>query len=166
MTTPNETPPREFWTPRRIAKFESKIATEPMCGCWLWLGDFNQYGRIQVDRTNWLAHRAAWTIYRCDIPRRMYVLHRCDTPACVNPAHLFLGTNDDNVADRVMKGRTKYVTRHGDAHPLRKLSSSDVIAIRMRHQNGERGCDLSAEYGVRKSTISDIVNNKMWRSIA
>jgi hypothetical protein len=85
--------------------------------CWLWTGCTNgKYGRIgdgKSSRTK-LAHRASYEMHFGPIPKGLWVLHRCDTPACVNPDHLFLGTRADNMKDAHEKGRIdlSYVARH------------------------------------------------------
>ena len=91
-----------------IERFLAKV--EKTNTCWLWCGAVNYkgYGVIGLGTRkdgNALSHRAAWMIYKGSIPSGMDVLHRCDTPACVNPDHLFLGTQQDNMKDRDTKGR-------------------------------------------------------------
>lgn len=90
-------------------RFFAKVM-QPAYGsaCWTWIGgkDNHNYGVFQVavgdiDR----AHRAAWRLFRGEIPDGLWVLHKCDSPSCVNPDHLFIGTNADNVADKMRKGR-------------------------------------------------------------
>jgi hypothetical protein len=91
-------------------RFEEKIHIEPNCGCWLWTAGVCKkgYGTFELPRHTGSigAHRLSWQLHRGPIPEGMHVLHRCDIPSCVNPAHLWLGTNADNVADRVKKRRT------------------------------------------------------------
>lgn len=75
-------------------------------GCILWIkGLQHKYGSLRIGNKSWRAHRYSWTIHNGDIPNGMYVLHRCDTPACVNPEHLFLGTHSENMQDKISKGR-------------------------------------------------------------
>ena len=76
-------------------------------GCWIWLGycDRNGYGDIKVEYKSWRAHRFSWVLHGGDIPEGQYVLHKCDEPSCVNPDHLFVGTQDDNIQDMIKKGR-------------------------------------------------------------
>jgi hypothetical protein len=77
-------------------------------GCWLWVGkrDHNGYGRFTVERKTWAAHRYSWLLHRGEDPGRAVVRHLvCDNPPCVNPAHLAIGTQQDNIKDMHAKGR-------------------------------------------------------------
>jgi hypothetical protein len=78
-------------------------------GCWLWQGyrDRDGYGHHHYNGRRWRAHRLAWTLARGPIPGGLYVCHRCDNPPCVNPAHLELGTQKENIGDCLAKGRFK-----------------------------------------------------------
>lgn len=79
----------------------------PEAGCWIWTGTVNErgYGRVYSGGRMWIAHRLSWTQVNGPIPAHMFVCHRCDTPSCVNPDHLFLGSPRDNVIDMAAKGR-------------------------------------------------------------
>ncbi len=89
--------------------FDEWYTAEPNTGCWLWTGSRNQKGygwsRIQGISTR-MAHRISWLLHRGDIPEGVLVCHKCDTPSCVNPDHLFLGTQKDNLLDMSRKGRS------------------------------------------------------------
>lgn len=102
-----------------IAKFEDSYIPEPNSGCWLWLGPFfmrGDYGCFSCGRRTMVrAHRLAYEIY-CDAPGDEHVLHTCDMPSCVNPDHLFLGSQADNMRDKAMKGRQL----EGEANPAYK----------------------------------------------
>lgn len=151
-------------------RFMGKASPEPMSGCWLWTGApvdrKSEYGRFAFAGTQERAHRVSWFMHHGPIPSGLHVLHRCDNPACVNPDHLFLGTNEDNVADRVAKGRSGWQARKGEAHPMRKLTEQQVRSIRRRCARGERGSDLAREYGLNRATVSEIVSRRKWRHVA
>lgn len=89
-------------------RFWSKVDRGDGSGCWLWTADLNRtgYGRINVNRRVWLAHRLSFVINVGPVPAKLFVLHACDTPACVRPDHLWLGTQADNMRDAATKGRT------------------------------------------------------------
>jgi len=124
------------------------------CGCWLWTGyrDKDGYGTITIDGRPIRAHRLAYEINKGEIPRKTLVCHSCDTPSCVNPDHLFLGTPKRNTGDMMSKWR------HGRA----KLSRDQVVEIR---RSSDSLSILSERYGVSSQHISHIRRNKSWVDI-
>lgn len=105
---------RRFWS--QVEKTET---------CWLWIGNRHAigYGRCGVDGTHAAAHRVAWELTNGPIPDGMFCLHTCDVRACVRPAHLFLGTQADNMQDMVAKGRAPWLAQPSRRHPTRPLPS-------------------------------------------
>lgn len=157
--------------PGLISRFEALVSPEPMSGCWLWTGapgdgkPNGQYGRFRVRGRQLKAHRVAWLLFRGDIPDGQQVLHQCDNPVCVRPDHLFLGTNADNVADRVRKGRSGNEPHPGESHPMAKLTAEMVRVIRGLRKDGLGVHRLAQRFNVTPGHISEIINRKRWASV-
>jgi hypothetical protein len=156
---PKNRKPRKYPSPAE--RLENGSMPVPFSGCHIWLGHTNKkgYGRLSLNRRLVLTHRLAWETYRGPIPSGLMVLHECDIPCCINPNHLFLGTNDDNVADRVKKGRGQNLT--GESNPNAKLSSADVAVILASSLNGAQ---LAHQYGVSRTCINLMRQGKTWQS--
>lgn len=107
------------------------------------------------------AHRVAYEFHCGPIPDGMRVLHRCDNPPCINPDHLFLGTQAENVADMISKGRK--VVLQGEGHGSAKLTKADVLAIRAARGSSSR--QLAVQYGVHSSQICRVRAGKKWGSV-
>jgi len=130
-------------------------------GCHIWTGsvDRKNYGKLYVDGNLVGAHRVAYQLtHGWSLTSRECVCHQCDNPRCVNPAHLFLGTHAENMADMGRKGK-----KAGMRHHMAKLSDGDVRAIRA---STDRGVDLAERYGVSTATISVIRSRKVWKHIS
>ncbi len=146
------------------AKLAHRSMPEPNSGCQLWLAAVNAsgYGIIGHKGRSVLAHRLSWEESNGPIPAGLHALHKCDVPGCINPAHLFLGTNADNVADKCRKGRAIGEGPVGEDHPHAKLSEAIVRVIRL----SDRGqAALAREYGVSQATISLIKARKHWAHV-
>jgi hypothetical protein len=129
--------------------------------CWLWTGSTfrNKYGRLRWCGHIRKAHRVSYLIAHGELPDDLCVLHSCDNPQCVNPAHLSLGTPLDNASDRVAKGRSGKT--YGPRYDLRRLSEAQYAEIRRRYNEGGVSQQaLAAEFGVGQMTISRAVHRK------
>ena len=176
------------------ARLERLSMPEPNTGCTLWTGCLAKksgYGLFSPNGKTRRAHRVAYEIFVGPIPDGMCVCHRCDTPSCINPTHLFLGTAAANVADRVAKGRSCRGDRHwsrmhperracgvrngsvqhpellkrGANHPNSKLTARAVRSIRERVAAGEEQATLAKRYGVTRTLICTIVHRRAWRHL-
>lgn len=152
-------------------RFWSKV-TMATTGCWLWTAATNDfgYGIFMSDRSGgWRAERAHRLMFNAahgEIPGRMVVCHRCDVPACVNPAHLFLGTKGDNTSDMMLKNRHRVRPLLGEAHGCHRLTEEAVLEIRRLYSTGEfTQVALGRMFGVQNTQIHHIVSGKQWRHI-
>jgi hypothetical protein len=163
------------------ARFWSRV--KKSSGCWLWQGSRTEdgYGRLWgVDREA-RAHRLSYELHVGEIPAGLRVLHRCDTPACVRPDHLFLGTDADNIADMHAKGRANLPARSGPRHWMRlhperiargstmgrsNITEAMVSELRARHAAGgvtQRA--LAAQFGIGPKNLSLILKRKTWTHV-
>jgi hypothetical protein len=175
-----------FWA--KVNKVGPVPPHRPELGpCWVWIGARHtrkgqrRYGHVSIHGVVYQAHRVSFLLQHGRWPEPQG-LHRCDNMACVRPSHLFEGTNDDNNADMMAKGR--HVAPRGDAngsrlHPERRprftgetnpvavLTDAAVMEIRARYSGGEATQrKLAMDYGVSQSTVSLVVNRKHWTHIA
>ena len=141
-------------------RFWSKV--DKSGDCWLWTGYrmSDGYGTIDIDNRMVLTHRYSYELHNGSIPNGMCVCHTCDNPACVNPAHLWLGTHTDNMRDMVRKGRRNMV--RGRA----KLTESQVTEMRRKHaRGGITYVTLSVEYGIDRTTVGNLIRRETWTDI-
>lgn len=142
-----------------------RLQTRKVDGCWKWRGakDRDGYGIFDAE---WKgvrytkAHRFSYAFHLGEDPGLRQVLHRCDNPECTNPEHLFLGSNADNMADKIAKGRAR-VARGEESGPA-ILSESQARAILA---DPRPYAEISSEYGVATSTISSLKNRDSWRHL-
>lgn len=160
--------------------------------CWLWTGCLGAggYGAFIMGRDQY-AHRASWIFANGAIPDNLCVLHKCDTPACVNPAHLFLGTTKDNIEDRQRKGRQASGDRttyrlypelrlfgdlngsrthpesrpRGEQHWKASITEDDVLQIRAEHAAGKSTPQIGKERGISRTHIRRIVLGISWAHV-
>lgn len=155
--------------PRPIAdRLWSRV--EKTEGCWLWTGKSTHrfgYGMVGLGPHQGgmiAAHRLSWELENGPIPAGMCVCHHCDNPKCVNPAHLFLGSQRDNIADAIAKGRKAPMPPSvGEKNGRARLATADVAEIRRRYSIGETQTSLAAAFRVPQTHISRIILNKAWR---
>lgn len=173
---------------RSIAdRFWEKVQKSDGDGCWLWTASAMKkgYGQMSVPGGMARAHRISYELHYGPIPDGMFVCHTCDNPRCVNPAHLWLGTNSDNLHDAIRKG--KFQTAKRKAGPKKswvtararygpsgrppgdragtKLKAAQVIEIIAEFKAGMRPQRIAAKYGVSGGAIDGILYGRNWRHI-
>jgi HNH endonuclease len=139
-------------------------SAEDKNGCWIWRRDTNTregHGRITYEGARMMAHRASFLAFVGPIPPGLQVLHRCDVPACVNPDHLFLGTQLDNMRDCAAKGR--YNPLRGVNNPSARLTLAKVSVIRRRRDEGASISELARNADVSRATVRSILAGETWR---
>lgn len=186
---------RRNMSPDEFAAWFWAKVTGPPDECWPWIGATHDkgYGNVGLHGAIVTTHRLAYKLAIGPIPKGMHVLHHCDNPACCNPGpgHLFLGTHQDNMRDKVAKGRQAKGDRHssrthpesvprgvthssvvhpecvprGEGHPHAILTERDVRDIRVAAEAGERRVIIAARYGVSHLTINDAVARRTWAHV-
>lgn len=143
-------------------RFWSKVDVGDWDACWHWKAAklTGGYGSFWLSGHNVGAHRVAFTLVHGPIPHELCICHHCDNPPCVNPAHLFPGTHEDNQADKVRKKRHARGLNHGAA----RLSFDIVEEIRALAASSTKQTVLAARFGVSRSAIHAIVTHQNWRS--
>jgi len=136
--------------------------------CWEWQGQTNNngYGRFIEKNKHRLAHRVAHELFIGPIPNGKNVCHACDNRRCVNPHHLWAGTQSENLNDAVAKGRLDTPNTTGELNGNRKLSATDVRIIREMKAAGQLQYKIAEKFGVSPSTIGEIVAGKIWKDAA
>lgn len=147
-----------------LDRFWAKVDGHEPDKCWNWTGcALFGYGQFRHNGRTTRANRIAWQIANGPIPAGMVVCHTCDNPTCVNPAHLFIGTHADNVADKMAKGRYRNGVTRGEAHGKHILSENDVLEIRRMYRNGGYSyADLGQRFHVSRMQIGRVVTMKAW----
>lgn len=155
-----------IYTPEQLrARIEKNSIPEPNSGCWLWTlcASPRGYGRLGPLRKygDQLAHRLSYRAFRGDFDVALCVLHKCDTPPCVNPDHLFLGTRRDNLEDMTSKGRRAIGARNGAA----KLTDELVRKVRLLRAEGWTHERIAAAMGVSRRAIGVVASGEAWRHV-
>lgn len=141
-------------------------------GCWLWTASKNRdgygtagNGKARVE----LVHRIIYRLCVASLKKGHEVCHICDTPACMNPLHLFAGTHTDNMRDAANKGRIKSRDSRGAKNPQAKLTEETVVTMRRRAVELQRvagwALTISEEFGVTPATVYRVVNRNIWSHV-
>jgi hypothetical protein len=145
-------------------RFRRYYVSGPKDACWIWTGTFdrNGYGVISDEKRRQLrAHRVAYEqAHHVHIPEDKYVLHDCDNPACVNPAHLKLGTSADNNRDMITRRRHRFGQRHHRA----KITEEQVREIRALYPGMSQSA-IAIRYGLDQTTVSQIIRKVNWTHV-
>ena len=130
--------------------------------CWVWMGykSSNGYGRFKLNNKYDIAHRAAFILWKGDIPEKMVIRHTCRNK-CVNPAHLQMGTHSENQRDRIRDGTNPIGVRNNNA----KLEDDDIREIKQRYAAGETFASIRRAYGVWYTTIVSICRGLTWKHV-
>lgn len=156
---------REFGSPtagrdNRVGPLEKRLRSSTVInaetGCYEWSGSRNArgYGVISWEGKSILVHRATYEQAHGDLVPGQIVCHKCDNPACLNPSHLFAGTDADNMQDKARKGRA-----------AKKLTADDVVQIRARLSSGGSLLVVARAHGICKSTVAAIRDRRTWDHI-
>lgn len=146
----------------RIDKY---VMPEPNTGCWLWSGCINKngYGILKMNNKVSLAHRIIYEHIAGKIPENLLACHHCDTPSCVNPDHIFIGTNKDNSNDRDRKKRLHI--KIGVINGRALFDNSQVLAIKDASKMGHKRRHIAKYFNNRFAAIDDIIYNRRWKHI-
>lgn len=157
---------RTQWSAQFWARVERGAADE----CWPWTGSRlpSGYGRFYPAwKVGLYAHRFSWELANGrDVPEGLHVMHACDNPRCVNPAHLSVGTHSDNMRDCVDKGRHARNSMPGEAHPNHRLTAAQVVEIRDRASRGDTRLRIAEDFRVSESLVGQIVRRRAWKCVA
>lgn len=157
---------RDNGAPIDTQYFVDRSIPDPITGCWNWtksISKVNGYASVRRDGKTIGAHRASFEAATGKtLPSNIDACHECDNRRCVNPAHIFEGTRKVNMQDCSSKGRTRTPVMSGEACPSSKLTSEQVIAIRLDTRSQRA---IGRAYGVARATIARVRNNMTWRSV-
>lgn len=161
MKRRHEVPEVRFW--RKV-----DLGGDHPRGCWVWTGLRSAlgYGRfVEGAGTHWFAHRFAWSLVNGAPDVGKVICHRCDNPSCVNPAHLFMGTQGDNIRDAASKGRVRLPMLRGEQHPNSKATDSRVCDARRAFAAGSSKAEITRMLGLSKKTVTSLLTGSTWSHV-
>ncbi len=144
-----------------IEKFISLLIEKDGCLIFTSTKNSDGYGRFSFNGKNRMAHKVAYEYWNGKIPDGLQVCHSCDNPPCCNPKHLFLGTNKENMEDKVAKGRQAFL--RGENHGSSVLTKEQVDSIRSGYASGKRQTNLAKEFGISQPHVSSICRMERWK---
>lgn len=176
MGSRDNTIPMPSFTEKQIRNFHGKVTSGTPDECWPWIGSREKKGYGSLSATvrgrysGFKAHRVAFYMATGVDPINSSVCHSCDNPPCVNPAHLFIGTHDDNMKDMARKKRGRYCPDDrrlkGESLPFTKLTEDSVRLLRTLPAGWINMSQVARDLGVDRSTISNVVNYIDWRHVS
>lgn len=159
-------------TQKESERFHNNVDIDLIGGCWIWTGGKSlsrrvgknaYYGYVNFFGKLMSAHRASWILHYGEIPDEMCVCHKCDNPICCNPEHLFLGTDKENIADKISKGRQNLP--RGESHHGAILKEQNVVKIKDMLLKGKKSSELAKQFGVSENCIYNIKYGRTWKWI-
>lgn len=150
--------------------FDQQYIVDPVTGCHVWQRclDKDGYGKLWVGGKKGklsMAHRHAYERKHGPLPPELKACHKCDNPPCVNVAHLFPGTNSDNMMDAHAKGRMVSPVFRGEEHGMAILTKAQVLDIRARIAAGERQVDVAKSHGISAALAYRIKKRIIWKHV-
>lgn len=154
-----------MFDPACLQRFMDKVSISDDTGCWIWTAfasgrGNHKYGSFAVQGKPQKAHRLSYQHFKGEIPQKMSVCHKCDNTLCVNPAHLFVGSQRDNMVDCRDKGRLN--RKFGESHGNNKLTAHQVLDILNSKAMGAGTSELARRYDVTPSVIVSIMSGRSW----
>lgn len=155
---------------RREELFWKKVNKNAPNGCWEYNNERcgKMHAPVTFKGVHTHAHRISWELHHGKIPKGKFILHNCDNGICVNPAHLRIGTQKENMHDMFSRGRGyKFPVRKGEQHGMAKISEEDVREIRKSYASGDVSqWDLARKYKIGQTQIGRIIKKEVWKDVA
>ena len=150
-------------------RFMAKVdTTSSPIGCWIWNASTrsNGYGKFRVKGMYWGAHRFSFFMFIGPVPHDLFVCHSCDNKSCVNPDHLWLGSNKDNLDDAVRKGLHGKNLKRGETQHASIFTDADVLIMRrLANKNFTHG-QIADLFDVERRCVSKVISRTTWKHVA